>query len=57
VHRIWRVLLHRLERLMLDDLEAAAAGENAHFQQLLQGPEILVPCWRAVVAEAGLPAG
>lgn len=57
MHRIWRVLLHRLERLMLDDLEAAAAGENAHFQQFLQGPEVLVPCWRAVVAEAGLPAG
>jgi len=57
VHRISRALLHRLERLRLDDMAAGSAGEHARLQRLLHGLAVLLPKWGAVVEAAGLPVG
>ena len=57
VHRISLALLHRLERLRLDDMAAGSAGEHARLQRLLHGLAVLLPKWGAVVEAAGLPVG
>jgi len=57
VHRISLALLHRLERLQLDDMAAGSAGEHARLQRMLHGLAVLLPKWGAVVKAAGLPVG
>jgi len=57
VHRISLALLHRLERLRLDDMAAGSAGEHARLQWLLHGLAVLLPKWGAVVEAAGFPVG
>jgi len=55
--RISPTLLHRLERLRLDDMAAESADEHARLQRLLQGMAVLLPKWGDVVEAAGLPLG
>jgi len=57
VHRISLDLLHRLERLRLDDMAEGSADEHARLQRLLQGMAVLLPKWGDVVEAAGLPLG
>jgi len=57
VHRISLALLHRLERLRLDDMAAGSPGEHARLQGLLHGLAELLPKWGAVVEATGLPVG
>jgi len=45
VHRISPALLHRLERLRLDDMAEGNADEHARLQRLLQGMAVLLPKW------------
>jgi len=57
VHRISLALLHRLERLLLENMAAGSAGEHARLQRLLHGFAVLLPKWGAVVEAAGFPVG
>jgi len=57
VQRISPALLHRLERLRLDDMADGSADEHARLQRLLQGMAVLLPKWGDVVAAAGVPLG
>jgi len=57
VHRISLALIHRLERLRLDDVAAESAGEHARLQRRLHGLAVLLPKWGDVVEAAGLTVG
>jgi len=50
VHRISLALLHRLERLRLDDMAKESAAKHARPQRLLQGIAVLLRKWGDVVA-------
>jgi len=57
IHRISLALLHRLQRLRLDDMAGGSADEHARLQRLLQGMAVPLPKWGDVVEAAGLPLG
>jgi len=57
VHRLYLALLHRLERLRLNDMAAGSAGEHARLQRLLHGLAVFLPKWGDVVKAAGLTVG